>query len=696
MPMFVKNVFFYGLLFFFIPLFCTAQNEPEDSSKILSEVFVKAFEQNKRLKETSVAINYVSRSQLEHFNNTSILPALNNTPGVRMEERSPGSYRMNIRGSTLRSPFGVRNVKVYWNGIPFTDPGGSTYLNQLSYYNFNSIEIIKGPSGSLYGAGTGGVILINSQPAKWSEGIDVDYSLGSYNLSNLNVQVKAGNEDRRNIIGYTHQTSDGYRAHTNMRRDVVNWQTQIKANEKQQLNVSVLYGDLYYQTPGGLTKAEYNNNPKSARPVTPALPSADQAQAAIFQKTFLAGINNDYHFTGHFQNTTVLYGAFSQIKNPTFRNYERRMEPHFGGRSLFKWDHRFTNSSLQILFGGEAQKGFFNTKDFTNVNGKPGAIMTDDDINNWICSVFAQGDLRLPHDWNITTGVSINKSFIGITRLSVPLFTPVKKTYSSEWAPRLAISKKLFANLWMYASISKGFSPPTSQEILPSTSVISTNLQAEHGINYETGFKSAWLQQRLYFEINVFSYQLHNAIVQRKDANNADYFVNAGSTKQHGIESQASYQFVHIPNRSISDARVWISHTWNVFHYKDFIQATNDYSGNQLPSVAPQTVAAGIDIITQCGLYTDLSYFYSDRIALDDANSEYASSYNLLGIRIGWKKTIANKIGLNSFLCADNLFDVQYSLGNDINAAAGRYYNAAPGRNYYVGVALQWIRPVKN
>ena len=28
------------------------------------------------------------------------------------------------------------------------------------------------------------------------------------------------------------------------------------------------------------------------------------------------------------------------------------------------------------------------------------------------------------------------------------------------------------------------------------------------------------------------------------------------------------------------------------------------------------------------------------------------------------------------------------SLGDDINAAAGRYYNAAPGVNYFVGLSL--------
>ncbi|HEX7904931.1 MAG TPA: TonB-dependent receptor [Chitinophagaceae bacterium] len=693
--MFIKRFICSSIACPFLSLFCFSQTEPADSAKALGEVVIKAFEQNRQLKETAVAINHISSPQLERFNNTSILPALNNTPGIRMEERSPGSYRMNVRGSTLRSPFGVRNIKIYWNNIPFTDPGGSTYLNQLGYYNFNNIEVIKGPGGSLYGAGTGGVILINGQPEKWTQGFSVNYGLGSYHLNNLNAEVKASNDDHRNTFSYTHQSSDGYRNHSQMRRDIATWQTQIKANDRQQLSASILYGDLYYQTPGALTKAEYTTNPKAARPAAGILPSADQARAAIYQKTFLAGINNDYHFSEHFQNSTVVYGAFSQIKNPTFRNYERRSEPHFGGRTIFKWDHDLASSTLQFLFGGEAQKGFFNTKTFTNVNGNPGSIITDDDINNWIYSVFAQGDLRLPHNWNVTAGVSINKSSITITRLSVPLFTPVKKTYNSEWAPRLAISKRLVAGLWMYASISKGFSPPTVQEVLPSTSVISTNLEAEHGISYEAGFKSNWLQQRLYVEVNAFTYQLKNAIVQRKDANNADYFTNAGSTQQKGLESQASFQLFKNPQGFITGATAGISHTWNDFHYKDFKQSGNDYSRKQLPSVARHTVAATIDMATKPGLYISFSYFYSDRIALNDANAEFASSYNLLGGRVGWKKTVARKWNLNIFTGADNLFDIQYSLGNDINAAGNRFYNAAPRRNYYAGLAVQWVKGVK-
>lgn len=690
--MYNKKSTLIGLLFISAPFISTAQNEAADTAT-LGEVVLKAFEQNKQLKETAVAVNYLNQSQLSRFNNTNILSALNTTPGVRMEERSPGSYRMNLRGSTIRSPFGVRNVKVYWNNIPFTDPGGSTYLNQLSFYDFNSLEIIKGPGSSLYGAGTGGVILVNGQPEQWSQGVGINYLVGSYNLHNLNVQVKAGADDRRNIVGYTHQTSDGYRDHTNMRRDIITYQTQLKVSDKQQLSASLLYGDLYYQTPGALTKAEFDANVRGARPAAGAFPSADGAKAAIYQKTFLAGVTNQYHFTDNFQNSTTVYGAFSNIKNPTFRNYERRTEPHFGGRTVFKLNKNIANSSLQVLFGGEAQKGFFNTKTFANVNGAPGAIMTDDDVNNWIYSAFVQGDLRLPHDWNISAGVSINKSSITITRLSEPGFIPVKRDYNSEWAPRLAVSKKLFANLWMYASASRGFSPPTVQEVLPSTSVISTNLEAEHGISYETGFKSSWLQQRLYVEVNLFAYQLRNAIVQRKDLSNADYFDNAGSTRQKGIESQAYYRLFNNPGSFFSDGKIWMSHTFNDFYYKDFKQSTTDYSGKRLPSVAKHSVSAGLDLATKYGIYTNITYFYSDPIALNDANTAYANSYNLLGGRLGWKTSIRQKWGLNIFTGVDNLFDVTYSLGNDINAAGNRYYNVAAGRNYYAGIALQFAKP---
>ena len=136
--------------------------QDSDSVKILQEVTIRSYEANRPILQVPASVGLVMSSDLQRFSNTSLVSAINNIPGVRMEERSPGSYRFSIRGSSLRSPFGVRNVKAYWNELPLTDPGGNTYLNQLDANAINQIEIIKGPGSSLYGAGTGGVILLKT------------------------------------------------------------------------------------------------------------------------------------------------------------------------------------------------------------------------------------------------------------------------------------------------------------------------------------------------------------------------------------------------------------------------------------------------------------------------------------------------------------------------------------------------------
>ena len=669
-------------------LFSKSQITTVDSSQTLGEVIVKAYEQNQTLKKVPAAINQISKARLDRFSNTNILPALNSTPGVHMEERSPGSYRMNVRGSTLRSPFGVRNVKVYWDGIPFTDPGGNTYLNQLSFFNFTSLEVIKGPAGSLYGAGTGGAILINSTTDQLAPTLAANIIYGSYDLGAANVQFNQGTKTFTNTFNFSHLQSHGYRYHTSMRRDVVTWQTQISSGKKESVRFNFLYGDLFYETPGALTKTEYQKDPKAARPAAGAFPSADIAKAAIFQKTWLGGLNNHYKFNRNFENSFVFYAAYSTIKNPTFRNYEARKEPHLGGRTVFTWKPTTEKIATIFVIGGEMQQGSFDVRTYSNTNGRPGIILTNDDVKNRIWSAFAQADLKLKDDISVTAGLSINKSSINIRRLTNPALLVQMRSYKNEAAPRISISKKIFADLYLYASVAKGFSPPTTAEVLPSTSVISTELNAEHGINYETGIKSNWLNKHLYVEVNAFYYRLTNAIVQRRDASNADYFINAGATKQKGLESQASYLFLNSGNSFINNARLWISHTWNNFTYSEFKQLTNDYSGKKLPSVAKHTIAAGADLVTKAGLYLNITYYYSDPIPLNDANSEFASSYNLLGGRIGWKKETKKRNKVDLFAGIDNAFDITYSLGNDINAAGGRYYNAAAGRNYYCGVSL--------
>jgi iron complex outermembrane recepter protein len=653
--------------------------------KTLQEVIVQAYEQNRRLSDVPIAVGVITTGELNRYNKMSVVSAMNSIPGVRMEEGSQGSYRLSFRGSTLRSPFGVRNVKVYIDGIPFTDPGGNTYLTQLAPFDMYSLELMKGPTGSLYGASTGGALLIKSKPDNWLPGFTAEYSHGTFNTNIINAQVRSGNEDAGNIINYSHQTSDGYRDHTKLRRDIVTWESILKNNKRQTLSTYASYGDLYYQTPGALTITEYRANPAQSRPTVGATPSADQAQAAIYQKTFLAAVSNTYHFSSSFQNTTNFYGAYTNYLNPTFRNYEFRSEPHFGGRTIFN----YTTDLLHVSFGGEAQKGFFQTQDYGNKLGAPDTLQTNDNINTWTYTFFAQADLFFGNGWQASAGLSYNDAFVGIDRISVPGFVPRNKTFNNELAPRIAISKKITPDILLYASLSKGFSPPAVSEVLPSTGSINTDLKPEHGISYETGLKTSFFNRRLYLEVIGFYFELQQAIVVRKDSSNADFYTNAGSTTQKGIESQLSYQLLPYAYGLINSARIWASYTLDNFTYGDFKKDAIDYDGKHLPGVANNTLTGGVDLNSRPGIFLHLTYYYSDKMPLDDANASYAGSYQLFGGRIGYA-TKMQKINLTLYTGVDNAFNAKYSLGNDINAAAGRFYNAAPTANYYVGLTFRF------
>ena len=679
------------IFFLFLVSSVSAQTTIEtDSIKTLENVIVKAYEQNRRLIDVAAPISVTGQAQLNRFSNMSILPALNIIPGVSMEERSPGSYRLNIRGSSLRSPFGVRDVKIYLNEIPLTDPSGNTYLNQLSFYNFNSIEIIKGPTSSLYGAGIGGSVLIHTLPVDWQQGVSLDFATGSFNTNSINFNVKAGDANHKNSFNYSHQTSDGYRQQAKMRKDIATWENVLKISGKQTLHTYMSYGDLYYQTPGGLNLAQYHADPKQARPGSGSQPGAVQNKASIYQKTFLVGFTNEYEFNDHWHNTTSLYGSYTDFTNPGIRVYELRKEPHFGGRSVFEYKRQIGKTSFQLDFGTEAQKGFFNTRDYGNKSGVADSLQSDDNLNNWQYMFFAQADFKFSHGWTITGGVSLNKSSIQLVHLSSRPSTTQKRIFKNQLPPHIAILKQIDKNVSVYASVSRGFSPPTVSEVLRSDGLFGTNLQPEEGMDYETGIKGTLLQNKIFFDVSGFFFDLKNTIVQRIDINGIYYYVNAGSAKQKGIESYASYRFVDAPFHFINSAKVWSSYALHDFHYGSFKQVNDDFSKNKLPGAAPNVVVAGLDITSKGGCYLNVTYNYSDKIALNDANSAYASSYNLLGARLGYKKQFKKKIGAEIFAGADNLFDTKYSLGNDINAAVGRYYNAAPGRNYYAGIMLRF------
>ena len=654
----------------------------------LSETVIHAFERNSGINNIPASVTVLNKPSLERYGNGSFVPAVNTVPGVKMDERSPGSYRLSIRGNLLRSTFGVRNVKVYWNGIPFTDANGNTYINELAFNNIGKIEILKGPSGSMYGSGTGGVILLSSGLSAIKEKtLSIQTTAGSYGLFSANASYNQSGDHAATALSFSHQQSDGYRKHTNMRRDAANFTGTYFISNKQNISANILYSDLYYQTPGALTAAEMSNDPHQARPAAGSNKSAEAQKAALYLKTLYAGFANEYHFNNKWNNNTCVYFSNTNFRNPAIRNYERKTEQGIGMRTVTKYNSQFFTGT----FGGEYQYSFTNTSTFGNKLGEVDTLQYHDEINSRQFNIFLQTDFSLLEDFILNAGISYNNFHYGFIRLNQLPAVQQSSDFTPQFIPRISLLKKIKNRISVYAAVSKGYSPPSIDEVHAGDGNFNKQLNAETGLNYEAGVKGDIIKNKLSVDASYYYFNLANTIVSRRDANGADYFVNTGKTKQQGFEIAMQYFPVNNSNKFTRQIKLWANYTNIHARFDNYEQGTLKYDGNKLTGTSPNVFVAGTDINTSIGLYTNLTYSYTDMIPLNDANSFYTTAYNLFFARLGYKVTLNKKIITDLFFSYDKSFNNPYSLGNDLNAAGNRFFNPSSPQNFYGGVKLKFI-----
>ncbi len=673
----------FNILFLFP---CISFSQLQDSIHNLEEVVIQGFAYQKPINEVPASIAVVKKSDLERFDNVSFLPSINTVPGVRMEERSPGSYRLSIRGSSLRSPFGIRNVKFYWNNLPLTDGGGNTYFNIFDFNSISQLEIIKGPAGSLYGAGTGGAILMSTTYLERNK-IQASVSGGSFGLQRYQVSANSSSKKLKTSLNFAHQQSDGYREQTKLRRDVLNLNFELPITLKGILSTSLFYTELFYQTPGGLTKAQYDANPQLARTATPSLPGAIEQQAAIYNQTLFGGMNYDHQWNEQWVTKIGVYGSTTLFTNPAITNYEKRTEENWGGRTETHYSFNKRKWSGRLTIGAEYQSFISPISNYANLKGNPGNLQFEDRLKSTLLIAFSQFEINFPKNYFLTLGTS--SSFINyqFTRTSVNPAIDQKRNFDPVLSPRIALLKKLTDQFSVYGTISKGFSPPTLAEVRPSTNNYNDSLKAETGMSYEIGMRGKLFKQ-LSFEVALYSFSLDETIVLQRQINNADYFINAGSSSQKGAEATISWTPLFQSTEGVTSIKVWTSYTFNHYRFSSYIKNQQNYSGNQLTGVAPTIVVSGIDLLFKNKFYARSTFNFTDRLPLNDANSEYSSEYYLAGMRIGYTFKADPNLPIELWLGIDNAFDQKYSLGNDLNAAGGRYYNAAAGRNFYFGLKI--------
>ena len=651
----------------------------------LTEVVVSSFETERPLLEQAAAIQRIPESHLYRFNETSIVNAFNTKPGIRVEERAPASYRISIRGSSLRAPFGVRNVKVYWNDIPFTAPDGTTPLNILDLSNVENTEIIKGPAGSIYGAGNGGVINFTSRQQIKENRISSDFSFGDFGMTRFRLGVDQQLENGGLSASYVQQKSDGHREHTAMDRKVFQMAGTFFPSPKQAISTQILYADLHYQLPGPLTAEQLAENPKQARPGSAA------QNASITQKSLYGTMSHEYQFSDKISNQTSLYVNTTDFENPFNLDYKKETQYGYGGRTRFTYNDQWGQFPVRIIAGGEYQFGKTAAQNYGNKAGKADTIRFSDDLITTQAFLFQQLEVDLSESFLVTLGLSENFSRFDIDRninAGTGIPSSAERRFDPVIIPRLALSAKLTPQAALFGSISAGFSPPTIDEVRTNEGTINLDLEAEKGINYEIGYRANYRQGRINTELNLFYFELDETITSFTNEQGVVLFRNAGATDQKGVEAQIDYALVRKQLGIVQELKLTHAYTGHFFKFKNYQQNDNDFSGNDLTGVSPHTLVNQMDLRTRAGFYLNLTHQWVDEIPLNDANTIFQDPYHLMNARLGWRNTLGVKWDLEIYAGADNLLDESYSLGNDLNAFGGRYYQPAPMRNYYGGVKV--------
>lgn len=658
----------------------------------LKEVIVSSYFKDQPLLSVPASVSIISSEIFRNQPGYSLLPAINTAPGVRMEERSPGSYRLSIRGSLLRSPFGIRNVKMYLDDFLLSDAGGNTYLNILDASGVGRIEILKGPEGSVFGANSGGVVLITSQsPDRDSSLFSAEISGGSFGLMQQNAVINTKLNNFEIGLSQAFQRSDGYRDNSGMNRKSIQMLPKWKYSPSAEVSTLILYSDLKYETPGGLTLAQVKENSRSARPGTPTVPGAEEQQASIFNKTFLAGIKHSKSFNNRLRHVISLTGSFTDFVNPFITTYETRKEESSGLRTYIEISSKSnTSGNWSWQTGAETQQTRSQKRNYTNIKGEIGERQDYVDFDARQGFIFSHLSYK-PFD-RLTTEAAVSLNFYNYSFKSIyPVVSEEqKRDFSPQLMPRLALSYFLTDFLVIRGSASRGYSPPTIEEVRPSSREINTSLEPENGWNYESGLRLSLLNNRIYFDGVVFHYNLSDAIVRRVNASDSEFFVNAGGTKQTGLEAQLDAWVIPLRlNGFIRGVKISESYTLSKFKFDSYSINSSDFSGNKLTGVPQHNLVNSFNLYFPFNLNLYLQHTYVSSIPLNDANTVFADEYHLLQAKCNLYKKLKGAT-MRVFAGADNMLNSDYSLGNDLNAFGSRYFNPAASSSFYGGFAVEF------
>lgn len=656
--------------------------QEKDSEQNIAEIQLDAYKKPVSLFASTKSVGIISQELFSLTTPERLLEAVNQMPGARLEERSPGSYRIALRGSSLRSPFGVRNIKVYLDDFILSDASGNTYFNVLSPALIKKIELYKGPESGDFGAVTGGTLLLQTENAARA---DAHLSVGSYGTFNEHLHFSKQIKKHFLHIFQNYYQTDSYREQTAVGRQQFFIKDHFSYAPKADLKMMFLLTDLQYETPGGLTLEQMQANRRQARPATKTVLGALEQDAGIRNKMILAGVSHEIHITPELSHFALVQASYVDFKNPFITNFEKRFEHNIALRTHLNFEKTKGNFFWQWRLGYEGAKNEVVIRNFDNNRGIAGNAQNFDALENRSGFYFFSQKLNFKQKFFTDISVSLNQNAYRWERTFPDPFSG-SKNFDNQLLPNFGLTY-LWNSRWsLRAKVGKGNSAPTNEEIRSSTQQFNADLSPEFGWNKEVGIRKQ-VGNYFFAEANYFDFRLKNAIVRRQNERGQDFFVNAGATVQKGFEIVLESSKFQIAEYLSLKAR--LSGMFYDFVFKNYQQNSADLSGNEVTGVPKTTLNSLISFWIYKKFTVDYSHYYSSKIPLNDANTVWSEPSLLSNLQFRFPVSL-EKNTLSLFFQIQNLYNEDLVLGFDINAFGNRFYNPSAKRNFIFGASFSF------
>jgi iron complex outermembrane receptor protein len=657
---------------------------PANEKSPLEEIVVTATLIDRTLDRVPAAISVVTEDDIQGAQSQVALDeALKRVPGVFMQDRYnfAQDLRVSIRGFGARAQFGIRGIKVIVDGIPETLPDGQGAVDSIDLGATKQIEVIRGPSSSMYGNAAGGVISLTSEGAPTdSPFADIRVASGSNGYGK--VQFKTGGQtDKLNyLVSVSDLELDGWRAHSKAINRQLTSRLDLDLGKNRDLLTIINVTDQpQSDDPGALTRALAINNPRSAWPgnVTFHAGEAIKQTRIGFVYTAPAGEHGTIKARNYYANRD--FGNLLPIPTNGIVDLQRDFA---GGGFSYNYDGFWLDRPNRFVAGVDFDDQDDARKRYANLQGVRGALGFDQREHVTSQGVFLQDELSLSKIVQLTMGVRVDSVKFDVTdHYFADGFDDSGSRTFDNTSPMVGVTVQIDPKLSLYATYSSSFETPTTTEFNKpdGTGGFNQNLDPQIAHNVEVGVRGT-LNKRQRYEVSVYSTDVTGELIpfEVPTAPGRNYYVNAGKSQHNGVE----FSWMSNPTDQIQTT---LSYAYSDFTFND---------GKVIPGTAKNVLFGELTYRDPKGWFVSADALYVGKQYGDNDDTAFGvvDPYTLATVRFGWDIDLG-KTTLSPYMGINNLLDETYMANVRLNpigvgTAGGRYFEPGPPREGYAGISV--------